>query len=193
MAVAEIRLKKWTRQEWHRLIDLGVLSEDDRLELLDGDIVEMTPQSELNAGTVRLCADTLRRAFGDGYVVSSQLPIALDPLSEPQPDVSVARGSVRDFLKEHPADPVLLVEVSRSSLAKDRDRRASLYARAKRPEYWIVDLEAMVLEVYRDPVCDGKGFYGGWSYPTMVRLAKGDQVVPLALPGVSIAVADMLP
>lgn len=193
MAVADIKLKKWSRAEWHRLIDLGVLTEDDPFELLDGDIVEMAPQAPLHAGTVRAASKVLREAFGEEFDVATGLPIALDDWSEPEPDIAVARGSSRDFFEDHPSDPVLVVEVALSSLRKDRDRKCSLYARAGRPEYWIVNLHDLVLEVYRDPAQDGRGYYGGWSYPTILRLAKADTVAPLAAPGRQIAVADLLP
>ncbi|MBM3269143.1 MAG: Uma2 family endonuclease [Candidatus Sericytochromatia bacterium] len=194
MAVAEIRLKKWTREEWHRLIDLGVL-DDLRVELLDGDIVEMSPQSEVHAGTVRIAAKTLDRAFGDEYTVSTQLPLALggDELSEPEPDITVSHGSVREFARRHPEFPILIVEVAVSSEEKDRRVKASLYARAGRPEYWILVPEKETLEVYRDPVRDGKGFYDGWSYGTVATLRKGDAIAPLSLPGAEIPVADLLP
>lgn len=193
MAVADIKVKKWNRAEWRRLIDLGVLTEDDPFELLDGEIVEMTPQSHPHAGTVWAASEVLREAFGKGFVVGTGMPVALDDWSEPEPDITVARGSSRDFFEEHPTEPVLIVEVAMSSLSKDRIRKSSLYARAGRPEYWIVNLHDLVLEVYRDPVQDGRGYYGGWSYPTILRLAKADTVAPLAAPGRQIAVADLLP
>ena len=194
MAVAEIRLKKWTRDEWHRLIELGVL-DDLRVELLDGDIVEMSPQSEIHAGTVRIAAKTLDSVFGADYTVSTQLPLALggDDLSEPEPDITVTRGSIREFARKHPEFPVLIVEVAVSSEDKDRKVKASLYARAGRPEYWILVPEKERLEVYRDPVCDGNGYYDGWSYGSVTTFRNGDKVVPLALEGEEIAVADLLP
>ncbi|MBM3268947.1 MAG: Uma2 family endonuclease [Candidatus Sericytochromatia bacterium] len=193
MAVAGVRLKKWTRAQWHRLIDRGVLGEDDRVELLDGDIVEMTPQSELHAATVHIVSDALRQAFGAGFAVRVQSPVALDDRSEPEPDVSVVRGSQRDFRSERPHAPDLIVEVALSSLETDRDRKSSLYARAGRPEYWIVNLDEMVVEVYRNPVRDGIGFYDGWSYGTVQTLHEGDHVSLLAVPGASVRVADLLP
>lgn len=193
MAMAAVRVKKWSRQEWQRLIELGVVGPRDRLELLDGEIVEMSPPSPSHAGTTRLIAAVLQTAFGLEFMVSVNAPLALDAMSEPEPDIAVFRGAVRDFLVAHPADPVLLVEVALSSLAKDRDRKASLYARSGAPDYWIANLDAMGLEVYRDPIQGGKGFYEGWSYRSVTCLHKGDTISPLALGDLRIAVSDLLP
>lgn len=193
MAVAPVRVKKWTRKEWQRLIELGVFGPDDRLELLDGEIVEMSPQSPEHANVTEIVANLLRNAFGDGYRVRSQLPVALEEASEPEPDVAVFQGQLQDLRSDHPRSPVLLVEVALSSLGKDRDRKASLYARAGVPEYWIVNLDEGHLEVYRTPIRDGQGHYDGWSYGSVSRLAKGHSLSPLALPAVSLQVSALLP
>lgn len=95
--------------------------------------------------------DALRKAFGEGTHVRIQLPLALDPSSEPEPDVTVVRGSPRDYRDAHPSAALLVVEVADTTLSHDRDQKGSLYARAGVADYWIVNLVDQVLEVYRDP------------------------------------------
>ena len=115
---------------YERLIDKGVFTPDDRIELIDGLMLVSEPQSSSHFTAVRLVALALARAFGKGWDVRTEGPIALDDDSEPEPDVAVVRGGPRDYAEAHPADPVLVVEVSLTSLAFDREHKASLYARA---------------------------------------------------------------
>jgi len=124
--------------------------------------------------------------------VRSQAPVALDDESEPEPDVLVAAGSLRDYRHGHPAQPVLLVEVAETSLESDRQQKGSLYARAQVPEYWITNLVDSLLEVYRDPIADPDAPFG-WRYGATSRLGAGDFISPLAAPQARVAVADLLP
>jgi Uma2 family endonuclease len=105
---------------------------------------------------VRMVEEALRAAFSSGWDVRGQLPIALDEESEPEPDARVVPGSFRDYPHAHPARAALVVEVADSSLALDRGEKAGLYARARVPEYWIVDLMGHALEVCRDPTPDAR-------------------------------------
>jgi Uma2 family endonuclease len=134
----------------------------------------------------------LARALGPAWEVRSQGPIALDDASEPEPDVAVVRGGPRDYAEAHPADPVLVVEVALSSLGFDREHKASLYARAGRPEYWIVNLVDRVLEVRREPAPSFSAPYG-WDYRVVETLGPEQRVRLLAAPVAEIAVADLLP
>jgi Uma2 family endonuclease len=150
------------------------------------------PQSSAHYTTIRLIERALARAFGEGWDVRTQAPIALDDTSEPEPDVAVVRGNLRDYLAAHPADPVLVVEVSLTSMRLDRRHKSSLYARAGRPEYWIVNLVDRVLEVRRDPTPSLSAPYG-WDYSAVNVLGAGGSVSPLAASAAQIAVADLLP
>jgi Uma2 family endonuclease len=124
--------------------------------------------------------------------VRVQGPLALDDESEPEPDVAVVPGTFRDYVVEHPAQPVLVVEVSESSLALDRDYKGSLYARAGLADYWILNLGDRCLEVYRDPGPDTDTAFG-WRYLS-VDIVRGDGFVePLATPGRRVRVIDLLP
>jgi Uma2 family endonuclease len=192
MAEPELELKRWTRVEYEKLIDQGVFTSDDRIELIDGLLIVAEPQSAYHYGAIRLVERALTQAFGEGWDIRSQGPIALDDTSEPEPDVAVVRGTLRDYFAAHPADPVLVVEVTLSSLTLDRRYKSSLYARAGRPEYWVLNLVDRVLEVRREPVRAGAMPYG-WDY-RLVKIARpGECVTPLAAPAASIAVADLLP
>src|SRR6266478_1516710 len=143
--------RRWTRREYDRLIEQGFLHEDEPVELVGGQLIVAEPQGSAHAVGVSVVARALGRAFGPGWYVMVQLPIALDEESEPEPDVAVVPGDPRDYREGHPSRPVLVVEVAESTLSFDRRDKGSLYARAGLPEYWIVNLVERVLEVYRIP------------------------------------------
>src|SRR5215470_6893012 len=170
-------LRRWTRHEYARLIDHGFLGEDAPVELLDGLLLVKEPQHSLHRTAVLLVARAVERAFGAGWFVQTQSPIALDDRSEPEPDVCVVRGSPRGYVDAHPRRPALIVEAAQSDLRVARGRRAAAYARARIPDYWIVNLIDRVLEVHREPM----------------RPGPDARVTPLAAPSAGIAVADLLP
>ena len=186
-----IRTRQWTRVEYDRLIEIGIFRPGDPVELLGGELIVAEPQSSPHYTAIGLAQDALQRAFGAGWLVRTQGPIALDELSEPEPDIAVVRGSVRDYSQEHPARPVLVIEVAVSSLALDRDHKGSLYARARLEDYWIVNLVDRVLEVYRQPMPHAAAAFG-WRYTSRQTLGPESAVAPLAAPG-RVAVANLLP
>jgi Uma2 family endonuclease len=185
-------MKRWKRIDYERLVDRGVFEPGDRVELIDGLLLVSEPQSSPHYTAIRLVERALTRGFGEGWDVRTQAPIALDDASEPEPDVAVVRGGVRDFATSHPVDPVLVVEVAASSLAFDREHKASLYARAGRPEYWIVNLIDRVLEVRREPMREPSAPYG-WDYALVDMRGPTDRVSTLGAPAIQILVADLLP
>jgi Uma2 family endonuclease len=187
-----VRTKQWTRAEYDRLIEIGVFRPGDPIELLGGDLVVAEPQSGPHYTAIYLAEEALRRVFGPGWLVRTQGPIALDHESEPEPDVAVAQGPPREFSREHPARPVLVLEVALSSLTLDRDHKGSLYARARLEDYWIVNLVDRVLEVYRQPVPDATAAFG-WRYASRQALEPEASVAPLAAPAARVSVADLLP
>jgi Uma2 family endonuclease len=178
--------------EYERLVDLGAFRPGERLELVGGALVVREPQGGPHATAVGLAEDALREAFGAGWTVRAQSPIALDEDSEPEPDIAVVPGSRRDHRRAHPSHPVLIVEVADSSLEFDRSEKASLYARARIADYWILNLGGQVLEVYREPVADPRGAHG-WRYASTATLRRGDSVTPLARPDSAIPISDFLP
>ncbi|MBI1733778.1 MAG: Uma2 family endonuclease [Candidatus Rokubacteria bacterium] len=191
MATPLVRTRRWTRLEYERLVELGVFEPGERLELLDGRLVLREPQGVSHAAGIRLAENALRAAFGAGWEIRGQLPVALDSSSEPEPDVAVVHGSTRDYLREHPSRPVLVVEVAETSLAIDR-RKSGLYARAGVPEVWIVNLVEGLLETYRTPAPSPRARFG-WAYTDVRRLGRSELVTPLAAPTARIAVSDLVP
>ncbi len=192
MGVSAVQTRRWTREEYERLIETGIFHPEERVELIDGELVVVTPQKSIHATAICLAEDVLRIAFGSGCNVRAQLPLALDPDSEPEPDVAVVAGTPRDYRDAHPTAALLVVEVADTTLAFDRERKGSLYARAGIAEYWIVNLADRVLEVHRDPGPVPSAQYG-WSYRATQRLSASDSVSPLAAPRARIAVSDLLP
>ena len=192
MATYPVGTRRWTRAEYDRLIEVGILQPGDPVELLGGELMVAEPQGSRHYTSVGLVEDALRAAFGTGWVIRSQGPVALDDESEPEPDVAVVPGTRRDYSGEHPARPVLVVEVSDSSLSLDRERKGSLYARAGLDDYWIVNLVDRMLEIYREPVADRSVIYG-WRYASRIVLGRDVSATPLAAPTASIVVRALLP
>lgn len=185
MATRAVDVYRWTREEYEQLADQGFFPPGKRVELIDGVIYEMSPQKSPHATGILLVTEALRAAFPQGHQFRVQLPLVLGEESEPEPDLAIVPGSPRDYSESHPETAILVVEVSDSSSFHDRERKRSLYARWAIPEYWILDVAGKQLEVYRNP---GEG-----GYQTRLILKAGDTITPLASPGASIAVADLLP
>jgi Uma2 family endonuclease len=192
MARVEVKTRRWKRVEYERLIETGFFQPGDPVELIGGQLIVAEPQGSGHFTAIQAVEEALRTAFGAGWQVRGQGPVALDEESEPEPDVAVVPGSFRDYVTAHPSRPVLVVEVSESSLALDRHHKGSLYARAGLDDYWIVNLVNRVLEVRRNPGPDPAASFG-WRYQSVEVLERGASLSPLALPGARIRVADLLP
>lgn len=180
--------RRWTRKEYYRAADCGIFKPGERLELLDGEILQkMSPQRPPHATSLAMTADALDRAFGRGYYVRQQLPLVLNDESEPEPDLLVVPGAPRDYGARHPtaADALLVAEVSDSTLRLDRSKKLRAYARSGIAEYWIENLPQRQLEVYRDP--------SGPRYQSVTFCSPQDSIAPLAAPHCPIRVADLLP
>jgi Uma2 family endonuclease len=192
MSSEAIRARRWSREEYEHLVEQGIFGRGERVELLGGALIVREPQGSPHMTAIGLVDDRLRLAFGPGWIVRTQGPVALDDESEPEPDVAVVRGTRRDYASGHPTRPALLVEVAESSLVLDREQKGSLYARARVAEYWILNLIDRALEVYREPTPAAEAQYG-WRYRTVSTLQPGAFVSPLAAPAARISVADLLP
>lgn len=176
---------RWTRERYDRAVEAGVFGPDDRLELIEGQLLATMPHGSRHAAIVGQAGDVLRHVFGADCSVRTQCPLAAGDDSEPEPDLAVVRGRARDYLDAHPTSALLVVEVSDDSLRRDRITKQHLYARHGIPEYWILALPDARLEVYRDPTPDG--------YRTVLIRRAGETIAPLARPAATIAVADLLP
>jgi Uma2 family endonuclease len=192
MSESIIRTRRWSRLEYETMIEKGVFRPDERLELLGGELVVREPQGGPHAFAIERTAKALLKAFESTWRIRVQLPIALDEDSEPEPDVSVVAGALEGASRELPSQAVLVVEIADSTLVSDREHKGSLYARARVPEYWIVNLNDLVLEVYREPGPDSSALYG-WAYRSVQSLSVQKHTSPLAAPTSRIAVTDLLP
>jgi Uma2 family endonuclease len=186
MSLAEPEVRRWTAEEYHRAAAAGAFGPEERLELLDGEIYRMSPQSSLHATACDLVEEALRRAVPSGFVVRTQKPLALGTVSEPEPDVAVVKGRIRDFAAAHPVTAELVVEVAESSIRHDLGPKAASYAAAGIPEYWVLLVADRVLVVHRDPD------RGSRSYGTISRIPETGSVKPL-LPAGPFPVAALLP
>lgn len=181
-------LRDWTREDLYRAAEAGVFRPEERLELIDGQLVtKMSPQGKPHVICVLLIDDWLDDQTGDEFHVRTQMPLALGVRDEPEPDVMVVRGKPSDYLEEHPSpeDVVLVVEVGDSTLTRDRRLKVPRYALAGIVEVWLVDVENRRLEIYREPVGDG--------YGVVTIFAEGKEVSPLFRPEARVVVSELLP
>ncbi len=186
MAV-ELKTRRFTIDEYYRMAEAGILSEDDRVELIQGEIVEMPPIGSHHAGTVRRHNSLFSSRLGSRVIVSVQNPLRLRSVeSEFQPDIVLLRPRPDFYSRSHPEvqDVYLVIEVADTSLEKDRHVKLPLYARAGVPEVWIVDLNTNRVEVYRRPTPDG--------YREARVLSLGESLTIEAFPDLSLTVDDLL-
>jgi Uma2 family endonuclease len=186
MAVeTELTRRRFTLDEYHRMAQAGILNEDDRVELIRGEIVQMTPIGNRHASCVARLTDVLLGSLRGRAVLWPQNPVIILPDSEPQPDVILLRYR-DDFYRNAlpgPEDVALLIEVADSSPRYDRRVKAPLYAEAGVQDYWIVDLEADAVEVYRHP--SGR-------FQSVQRVGVTGTLSPLAFPDLHIPAGSIL-
>jgi Uma2 family endonuclease len=182
----------WTRAEYIAIAEAGIFTTDEHTELIEGEILRMSPQNRPHITAVTLTKDVLYRIFDENYTIQVQGPLAVNDISEPEPDVAVLTGSPRDYRESHPKTALLIVEVSDSTLAYDRSQKTSLYAKAGIKDYWILNLVQRRLEVYRQPVEMPEEPFG-YGYAAMTIYFPTDSVASLAAPESEVAVADLLP
>jgi len=188
----DMALRKWTREDYERLSQSGIIPESEKVELIGGQIVTMSPIDPLHASTVAYTNMLLAREFGDEYIVHVQNPVIAREDSEPQPDLMLVPRAQADQLRrqrQHPTRADLVIEVSNTSLAYDRGTKSSLFAAAGQPCYWIINLIHDQLEVYTNPAPD-PGARFGFSYATFRSLGRGESV---EFGGKTLAVNDFLP
>ena len=178
--------RRFTVDEYHRMAETGILAEDDRVELLDGEIVEMSPIGSRHAATVTRLEHLFHRLVRDRAIVRGQNPVRLDRYSEPEPDIALVTPRADFYAAEHPTprDVLLIVEVADTSLRYDRHTKLPSYARAGIPEAWLVDLTADRVERHREPRGD--------AYADQQILGRDATLTPLLLPDVTIRVGEIL-
>jgi hypothetical protein len=174
-----------TVSEYHRMGEVGILGDRDRVELIEGELVAMSPIGSYHHGTVNKLNHSLVQAVGERAVVSVQGPVRLDEFSEPEPDIALLKPRPDFYQDGHagPADVLLLIEVADTSLNYDHAVKRALYARHAIQELWIVDLTAGEVEVCRKPEADG--------YAATMRVGQDGELEPQLLPGVVIQAAAL--
>lgn len=175
---------RWSVDEYHRMTTSGLLDETDRVELIEGELIDMAPIGCKHAFLVDRLAEMLGGGPRAGYMVRVQNPILLGELNEPQPDIALVRRN--NYAERHPgpADILLVVEVSDTTLQYDREVKLSLYARHGIPEVWLFDVNAGEMTIYRDPA-DGQ-------FRRNTTPSNSEHILPLMLPEVRLALAEVL-
>ena len=181
----ERALRRFTVDEYRRMADAGVFQPDERVELIDGEIVEMSPIGRRHANCVNNLTRLLITRLGDRAIVSPQNSIQISVRSEPQPDLTVLRRRAVSYKDEDAtaSDVLLLVEVADTSIAYARSVKLRLYAAAGIPEIWIVDAAGEGIEIYRSPESGG--------FREAQRARPGGTVTPIAFPDLTLVVADI--
>ncbi len=181
-----VQKRLFTVDDYYRMAQAGILREDDRVELIEGEIVQMTPIGSRHAGCVKYLSQMFHSFFGKKAVVSTQDPIYIDLHNEPQPDICVVRSRSDFYRNSHPnpSEVFFIVEVADSSQEYDRRQKIPLYGRNGIPETWLVDIANKRIEVYRDPSENG--------YRECIVLEPGQSVSPRAFPELLIPVSEIL-
>jgi len=181
-----VAVRHFNVAEYYQMARAGVLTEDERVELVRGEIVAMSPIGSRHAGCVNRLYTRLDRWARGRFVVTSQNPIRLDDHSEPQPDIAILKMRDDFYGDAHatPGEVRLVIEVADTSMGYDREEKAPLYAEAGIPEMWLVNLPEGVIEIYTEPV-DGV-------YSSVRQVTRGGVLASASLPGLSIRAADVL-
>lgn len=186
MSVALLKRLLFTVEDYHKMIASGVLKKYDRVELIRGEIVEMSPIGPVHAEYVDRLTELFILRLTGRVRVRVQNPVELDDTSEPQPDIALLRRRPNFYIAGHPQpeNVFLLVEVADSTVIKDREVKVPLYAEDNISEVWLVDINEQCLEVYREPSVNG--------YQNVQKLESGDSVTIQAFPDVMFAVDEIL-
>ena len=182
LTTVEARRRRFTVAEYYRMAEVGILGPEERVELIEGEIIQMSPIGTRHAGCVINLTRLLVTRLGNRAVVSPQNPVVIRPRSEPQPDMLVLRPRSVSYSRAHPApeDVLLAIEVADTTTRFDGIVKAGLYARAQIGEYWLVDVNAERVDLFRAP--------GAEAYADTSRVGRGGRVAALAFPDVVIAI-----
>lgn len=177
---------RFTVDEYYRMAEADILSEDDRVELLDGQLTVKEPPGPPHSAHVAKLTRLFVRLLGDRAIVRPQDPLRIDDLNHPEPDLAIVKPREDFYARAHPGpkDVLLLIEVAVSSAAGDRRIKTPLYARAGIAEFWLVDVPGLFVEVYREPNAGG--------FRHCERLGRDESVVPAAFPDLEIDVSEIV-
>lgn len=178
--------RKFTVEQFHKMAESGILNEDDRVELIRGEIIEMAAIGTKHAACVRRLDNVLHQKLGDKVIISVQNPVGLDDSSEPQPDVVLLKPREDFYASAHPQpkDVFLIIEVADTTIKYDREIKIPLYAEQGIVEVWLVDINSECVEVYREPATDGS--------QKIEKFSRGESLVIQAFDDVNISVDEIL-
>jgi Uma2 family endonuclease len=178
--------RRFTVHDYHRMGEAGILSPRDRVELLDGEVVTLSPIGPRHGAAVDRATRAFVTAVGDSAIVRVQGSVRLDLYTEPEPDIVLLRPRSDFYASTHPgpSDILLIIEVADSSLEYDRDVKASVYASAGVPEYWIADVNEHRVHCFSEPASG--------TYRTMTALGRAHSLAPLLLPACTVSSDDLL-
>jgi Uma2 family endonuclease len=182
-----LTVRRFTVDEYYRMAEAGILGPGERVELIEGEIIQVAAIGSRHAGCVKRLIRLLVRGVGDRGLVQAQDPVRLDDVSEPEPDIALLRPRADDYTSAHPGpeDVLLIIEVADTTTAFDREVKGPLYAAAGIREYWLVDLDADRVEVFRDP--------RGRTYRHVTSHGRGDVLRPAELPELEVPLQRILP
>lgn len=185
--VTEVFKKRFTVNDYHRMVDAGILGEGDRVELIRGEVLQMSPIGPPHNGAILRANHALSRMVGERALVSVQGAIRLDQYNEPQPDLCLLRLAPDFYTSRHdePADILLIIEVADSSLEYDQTIKLQLYAETGIPDYWISDISGGRVLAYSSPQ--------GRAYRSVRELRRGETIAPQLLPDCQIPIDVLLP
>lgn len=177
---------RWTVAEFHRMAEVGLLNEDSRVELIDGEIIEMAPIGSQHSGKANRFVYLFSKVFGKKAIIAAKNPVVLGGYGEPQPDMTILRWREDFYEQAHPhaEDVLLIIEISDSTLRYDRDVKVPLYAKNGIPEVWLLDLQQKQLEIYREPL---NGVYQQRDY------RNTGQIAPILYPDAVINLTELFP
>lgn len=180
-------LKKWSVEDYHRMIEFGILTREDQVELLEEVIVQLNPPRSPHAATTQCASDYLRERLTGQVIVRVQLPITLPLDSEPEPDIAIVRLDPRKYIDRHPQsnDILFLAEIADSTLREDRIRKAKLYAKANISEYWVLDVNNRQGLVFRKSNRD--------RYCEEFTLSENDSIELVAFPDITVSLSQLFP
>ena len=185
------RPHRWTVKQYRELGKTGLFA-DRKTMLIDGEILVTPMHDPPHNLSLGLAGDWLRSICPAGHHVRNQMAFDVGTESDPGPDLAAVPGSIRDYADRQATEAVLIIEVADSSLHLDTTRKVELYAAAKVPDYWVIDLKNRKLLVFRDPLPQPKGL-GGEAYRTRLTLEPEQTISPLAAPDSVVRIADLLP
>ena len=182
-----IKLRKWTVSDYRRMLDAGILSEDDQVELLNGQITLMSPQRPPHTTATKRAYDYLKPLLLGKADVRSQSPITLNSYSEPEPDIAVVAIDNFEYSDRHPSpnEIFLLIEVADSTLTRDLGEKVSAYAQANIQDYWVVNVRERIVHIFRHPLGD--------TYQQKQILEENDECSLLVFPDINVLISRLLP